>query len=178
MQTHEDQIHCIQAASNHTWCYHSNRLQIVLRALFSTCFHLCQWSLSYRRDRRWSDSQSAEIYQITMRGTRLLEFHRSPITYVSKIHIKVLDLTRSLRYYQDMVGLKILHQTDRHATLTTDGVTPLITLEQPELVAPKRARSTGLYHFALLLPSRADLACTLQHFIDVGLSIGSSDHIV
>src|SRR5690606_4944413 len=49
---------------------------------------------------------------------------------------------------------------------------------QPENVQPKAGRTTGLYHFAILLPSRADLSAFLKHIIRAGVQLGASDHLV
>lgn len=79
-------------------------------------------------------------------------FHNKPNTFVSHVNIKVENLERSLRYYQEIIGLHILEQTSRTAKLTADGKTNILSLEQPDNVIPKQGRTTGLYHFALLLP--------------------------
>lgn len=105
-------------------------------------------------------------------------FHQPPATYVRDVSIKVQDLSRSVAYYQQVIGLKVLKQTDRQAILTADGQTPLVILEQPEGVVPKTRRSTGLYHFALLLPSRADLAVFMRHLLEMRIPVGEADHYV
>src|SRR5690606_11741669 len=54
-----------------------------------------------------------------------------------------------------------------------------LTIEQPEGAMPKQGRTTGLYHFALLLPSRKDLGKMLKHLIETGYPLqGASDHLV
>lgn len=105
-------------------------------------------------------------------------FHQPPATYVRDVAIKVQDLTRSLAYYQQVIGLKVLNQTERQAILTADGHTPLVILEQPEGVVPRIRRATGLYHFALLLPSRADLAVFMRHLLEMRIPVGEADHYV
>jgi catechol 2,3-dioxygenase len=56
--------------------------------------------------------------------------------------------------------------------------TDLLTLEnQPDAIELGRTRTTGLFHMAILLPSRKDLAGLLKHFIDTRVPIhGASDH--
>lgn len=105
-------------------------------------------------------------------------FHREPNTYVGHVKIKVQDLQRSLQYYQEIIGFQILEQTDTSAKLTTDGKSSVLSLEQPDSALPKEGKTTGLYHFALLLPSRSDLANIVRHFAQLGIRIGSSDHLV
>ncbi|UFU01345.1 VOC family protein [Radiobacillus kanasensis] len=105
-------------------------------------------------------------------------FHNKPSTFVGHVKIKVEDLERSLHFYQEVIGFKLLEQTKTTAKLTTDGEASVLSIEQPEEVVPKEGRTTGLYHFALLLPERSDLANIVFHFIEKGVRIGSSDHLV
>lgn len=107
-----------------------------------------------------------------------MNFHRKPITFVSNVTIKVLDIERSISFYQKVIGFELLEKTTTTAALTADGKTSILTLEQPENVEPKKGRTTGLYHFAILLPTREDLANFVYHSIDVGLPLASSDHLV
>ena len=87
-----------------------------------------------------------------------------------------MNLHQSVTFYQEIVGFQVLKQTKQQAILTADGITPLLILEQPADVIPKEARTTGLYHFALLLPTRADLANFLYHILQKGYRLGASDH--
>ncbi|QGQ48423.1 VOC family protein [Metabacillus sediminilitoris] len=105
-------------------------------------------------------------------------FHSKPNTFVGHVKIKVQNLERSLKYYQEVIGFQILERTNTTANLTADGKTSILSIEQPENVIPKQRNTTGLYHFALLLPKRADLANIVRHFVDNGIQIGSSDHLV
>ncbi|MFJ7933923.1 VOC family protein [Sporosarcina sp. NPDC096371] len=107
-----------------------------------------------------------------------MKFHSKPNTYVGHVNIKVQDLDRSLMFYQEVLGFQILEQTKNAAKLTTDGKTSVLSIEQPENVVPKQGKTTGLYHFALLLPKRSDLAEIVHHFTEIGFRYGSSDHLV
>jgi len=107
-----------------------------------------------------------------------MEFHQKPATFVEHVRIKVTNLERSLKYYQDIIGFDILEQTSHTAKLTADGKTSILSLEQPENVVPKQGRTTGLYHFAILLPKKSDLANIVVHLAEKGIRIGSSDHLV
>jgi catechol 2,3-dioxygenase len=108
-----------------------------------------------------------------------MSFHKTPNTFVSQVHLKVQDIERSLKFYQNIIGLKVLEQQERKVALTADGKTALVTIEQPEDIQPKQQRTTGLYHYALLLPSRADLAKVILHMIQTQYPIqGGSDHLV
>lgn len=96
---------------------------------------------------------------------------------MGRVHLTVRDLSRSLAYYQERIGLRLLARNDGLASLGA-GDTPLLLLrEQP---AARRVRGvTGLYHFALLTPSRRELARTLAHLLATDTPIsGASDHAV
>ncbi|KOS71593.1 glyoxalase [Lysinibacillus contaminans] len=107
-----------------------------------------------------------------------MHFHEKPNTYVTNVEIKVRDLQRSLKYYQEVIGFKILTVETKKATLTADGQTALLTIVQPDAVEEKTGFTTGLYHFALLLPTRRDLANIITHFRQTGVYFGASDHDV
>ncbi|WP_313799144.1 VOC family protein [Cytobacillus sp.] len=108
-----------------------------------------------------------------------MNFHREPNVFVGHVHLKVADLQRSILFYQQVIGFQLLEQIDNKASLSADGKTPLVTIEQPENIRPKQPRTTGLYHYALLLPSRSDLARVIEHFIKIGYPLqGASDHLV
>ncbi|MEH7491216.1 VOC family protein [Neobacillus niacini] len=105
-------------------------------------------------------------------------FHTKPTTFVGQVKIKVEDLARSLKFYQEVLGFNILEQTISTVKLTSDGKTSILSLEQPDNVTPKQGRTTGLYHFAILLPERSDLANIVIHLVNNGIKFGSSDHLV
>ncbi|MEH7010510.1 VOC family protein [Neobacillus niacini] len=105
-------------------------------------------------------------------------FHTKPTTFVGHVKIKVENLERSLKFYQDVLGFDILEQTTSTVELTSDGKTSIISLEQPENAIPKQGRTTGLYHFAILLPERSDLANIVINLVEKGIKFGSSDHLV
>jgi catechol 2,3-dioxygenase len=107
-----------------------------------------------------------------------MEFHTKPTTFVGNVKIKVEKLERSLPFYKEVLGFDVLEQTATTAKLTTDGKTNILSLEQPEDVIPKQGRTTGLYHFAILLPDQTALANIVVHLIGKGIRFGSSDHLV
>jgi catechol 2,3-dioxygenase len=106
------------------------------------------------------------------------QFHQEPNIYVGEVNIKVKNLAYSVTFYQNIIGLQLLERSERKAVLTADGQTPLLTLEEPADVIPKQERLSGLYHFAILLPSRADLGDFLRHLILTGYPLGAADHYV
>ncbi|MEQ6390584.1 VOC family protein [Bacillaceae bacterium S4-13-58] len=105
-------------------------------------------------------------------------FHTKPTTFIGYVKIKAEKLDRSLQFYKDLLGFDILEQTASTAKLTTDGKTSFLTLEEPENVTPKQGRTTGLYHFAVLLPNVLDLANIIVHLVEKEIRFGSSDHLV
>ncbi|WP_449538567.1 VOC family protein [Ferdinandcohnia sp. Marseille-Q9671] len=107
-----------------------------------------------------------------------MKYQRPPYTFVGQVDLKVSDLQRSLAFYQHIIGFQILEQSEKKALLTADGKTALLALEQPDGIKPKEPRRTGLYHFALLLPTRADLGKVLYHLVQNNVQIGASDHDV
>ena len=94
------------------------------------------------------------------------------------VRLQVADLERSLEYYQRVVGLELLsHEKDR-ASLGASSVELVELIERPGATpAPGRGR-TGLFHFALLLPDRAALGRFARHLGQIGVRVGSADHLV
>jgi catechol 2,3-dioxygenase len=92
--------------------------------------------------------------------------------------LTVADLTRSLNFYQRVFGFTLLRQEGTTAVLGA-GQTPLLVLHELAGAAPSPANATGLYHFAILVPSRADLAQWLLHLAESDYPLsGASDHLV
>lgn len=106
------------------------------------------------------------------------KYHKSPIKFTTALSLKVLDLARSLDYYEQVIGLETIYRTEEEASLSADGERPLLFLRQPKGVQPKLRRTTGLYHFALLLRERQDLANFLAFLLEHRLPFGSADHIL
>ncbi|MBS4539602.1 VOC family protein [Clostridium sp. D2Q-11] len=105
------------------------------------------------------------------------KFHNNKNKYVTQIVLKVEDLERSLEFYKDIMGFKILKETEEEATLSTDGVNPLVILKEPKDIRRKIEKRTGLYHFALLLPSRSQLGLFLKNIQEKDHPIiGGSNH--
>ncbi|RXJ04333.1 VOC family protein [Anaerobacillus alkaliphilus] len=104
-------------------------------------------------------------------------FHQKPNTYVSELTLKVQDLKRSIDFYQSIVGFQVLEETSTKVRFTADGTRAILTIEQPEDILPKQERTTGLYHFAILLPSRKELGKFIQHLAQMAFQIqGAANH--
>lgn len=93
------------------------------------------------------------------------------------VELSVADLTRSLEYYTGAVGLAVLARDGRTARLGTGGRTLLVLTEAPG-ARPAARGTTGLYHLALLVPARADLARFVRHYAALDLRLGQADHLV
>ncbi len=96
-------------------------------------------------------------------------------TTLGYAHLTVSDLSRSLDFYQFGLGLQV-HRRQGDTAYLGAGAHDLVALtETPG--ATKAPRTTGLYHFALLVPSRLALAHALRRLIDYGADLtGGSDH--
>jgi catechol 2,3-dioxygenase len=98
-------------------------------------------------------------------------------TSVGAVHLTVADLARSLDYYRRAVGVQVVGRGAGTASLGVDGRELLVLVEEPG--ARKASGYTGLYHFALLLPQRVDLAVWLAHAARDRVALtGLSDHFV
>lgn len=100
-----------------------------------------------------------------------------PNTTVGRVALTVTDFGRSLPYYQERIGLQLLHQAASVAHLGVNNTVLLELTERPS--APPLSGHTGLYHFALLVPSRLELARVIHHLVETETPIGgASDHLV
>lgn len=103
-----------------------------------------------------------------------LEAHRAPI-HIGTVALKVHDLAAMTAFYRDAVGLDVIAGRDASADLGVDGV----VLVRLEAGAKTPTSTAGLFHLALLLPSRAALADWLAHAAAIRLPLdGASDHLV
>src|SRR3954468_18064189 len=94
------------------------------------------------------------------RGYRLPEAPR-----LGRVVLQVADLARSLPYYQQVVGLCLLDRSGGTVLLGAQGEgAPFLELrERPGATAVPRRGRLGLYHFAILLPARAELGKFIAH---------------
>jgi len=100
-----------------------------------------------------------------------------PGTSMGPVHLTVSDLARSLEYYRAAIGLEVLDEDGARASLGV-GETRLLVLVEERGARPAVGH-TGLYHFALLVPTRAALATWLAHAVrDRVRLVGLSDHFV
>jgi catechol 2,3-dioxygenase len=100
-------------------------------------------------------------------------------TRLGKVVLQVADLDRSVEYYQRIVGFSLHSRDGALAALGPRGGPVILELRERTGVRPVPRRGLlGLYHFAILLPSRAALAQFVRHLAAVGVPAGMSDHRV
>ena len=103
-----------------------------------------------------------------------------PGVRVGHVHLRVSDLDRALRFYHDVLGFDITQRYGTEAAfLSAGGYHHHIGLNTWESLAgsPPPPGSTGLFHLAVLYPTRAELADALRRLLEAGISLdGASDH--
>jgi catechol 2,3-dioxygenase len=96
-------------------------------------------------------------------------------TTIGAVHLTISDLGRSIRFFEGHLGFRLHGRDERTARLGAGGG-DLLVLSQSD-AAPRVRGTTGLYHFAVLVPSRIELARSLRRFIETDtLMQGFADH--
>jgi catechol 2,3-dioxygenase len=103
-----------------------------------------------------------------------------PGTVIGHVHLKVSDLERAVKFYTEVMGFEVTTLWQGSAAFLSAGGyhhhLGLNTWESRGGRAPAPG-TTGLYHFAILLPSRLELARTFKRIVDHGWPIsGAADH--
>ena len=94
---------------------------------------------------------------------------------VGPVHLIVTDLGRSVEFYERAIGLRLSRREEGVAAMGAGGEDLLFLIEEPS--ARPAGRHAGLYHFALLHPSRHELARAAQRLSATRTPIsGASDH--
>src|SRR6187397_1765413 len=103
-----------------------------------------------------------------------------PDVRVGHVHLKVSDLDRALRFYRDVLGFDLTQRYGSQAAfISAGGYHHHIGLNTWESAggSPPPPRSTGLYHLAILYPTRAALADALRCLMAAGIELdGAADH--
>lgn len=102
-----------------------------------------------------------------------------PGVRIGHVHLKVSDIDRALAFYCGVLGFAVTQRRDGAAFVSAGGYhhhIGLNTWESRGGSAPPRG-TTGLYHLAILYPSRAALADALRRLVAAGIALdGASDH--
>ena len=108
--------------------------------------------------------------------------HRSidPKVRIGHVHLKVADLERALAFYRDVLGFDVMQGYGEDAVFISAGGyhhhIGLNTWESKGGSPPPRG-TTGLYHLAILYPTRASLADALRRVMSAGIGLtGAADH--
>jgi catechol 2,3-dioxygenase len=103
-----------------------------------------------------------------------------PQTRIGHVHLKVANLDRAIAFYNGVLGFDVTQRYGRQAAfLSAGGYHHHIGLNTWESAggSPPPPGTTGLYHLAILYPTRAALADALRRLIEVGIPLeGASDH--
>ncbi|MGH7663283.1 MAG: VOC family protein [Gemmatimonadaceae bacterium] len=101
-------------------------------------------------------------------------------TRPGQVTLQIADLDRSLSYYENVLGLRVIHRSDERAMLGPEGDdTPLVELhERPGANPAPRRGVLGLYHFAILVPDRQAFGRFVAHLAELGIRPGAADHLV
>jgi catechol 2,3-dioxygenase len=121
------------------------------------------------------ENATALAYGIAPPGFRLPD-----ATKIGRVRLQVADLDRSITYCETVIGLRVISRQGSVAALGPhDDDTVLVELHAKAGVRPTSRRGLiGLYHFAILLPTRADLGRFVRHLASIGTYAGMSDHYV
>lgn len=101
-------------------------------------------------------------------------------TRIGHVHLKVADLDRALAFYCDLLGFELMTTYGHEAAFVSAGgyhhhigLNTWYSRDEP----PAPVRSPGLFHTAILYPTRRDLAVALQRLVDAQYPLtGASDH--
>lgn len=101
-------------------------------------------------------------------------------TRIGHVHLKVADLERSLTFYRDLLGFKVMqHYGSSAVFVSAGGYHHHIGLNtwHSKNASPAPLHAAGLYHVAILYPERKDLAVITKRLIDANYPLtGASDH--
>jgi catechol 2,3-dioxygenase len=102
-----------------------------------------------------------------------------PATTLGPVALTVSDLAASRQFYEQAVGLQARDQDDGTIALAAEDGRPLVVLRGDSAAPRLDRRATGLYHLAILLPTRLDLAFALARLAEARWPLdGASDHLV
>jgi catechol 2,3-dioxygenase len=101
-------------------------------------------------------------------------------TAIGRVDLTVASIERSRVFYERLIGLRVDEQPDGSVLLGGAArLPPLLSLVGDSAAPPRDPRQTGLYHFAILVPTRRDLAVALVRLAQGGWRLdGASDHLV
>lgn len=113
-------------------------------------------------------------------GIRPSGYRLPESTHLGSVRLQVADLDRSIAFYEEVLGMRVIERDADSASLGPHGEDhEIIHLHQFSRASPVPRRGLlGLYHFAILLPDRATLGRFVAHLAEIGAYAGMSDHFV
>ncbi|MCX5763376.1 MAG: VOC family protein [Gemmatimonadetes bacterium] len=113
-------------------------------------------------------------------GTAPDGFRLPERTRLGEVTLRVSNLDRSLDFYSKLLGFRVLEQSATRAVLGAVGeARALIVLQEVPGVAPVPDRGRlGLFHVAIVVPTRGDLGRLVQQLAARGVALGAGDHLV
>lgn len=101
-------------------------------------------------------------------------------TKIQSTELRVKDLKRSLNFYSHLIGFKTINQTENSAELSANGKQPyILKLVEDKSAVYRHKGTTGLFHIAIRLPNRKELARVFLRLFNNKVKFqGYSDHIV
>jgi catechol 2,3-dioxygenase len=111
-------------------------------------------------------------------GIRPEGFRAAETAHVGWVRLAVSSLEKSVEFYTRVIGLRVSERSEKSARLTAQGDDQvLIELAEEAGLKPLNEPRLGLYHFAILLPTREDLSAFVNHASALGVRFGAGDHI-
>ena len=102
-----------------------------------------------------------------------------PETHIGKVRLRVADVEDLSAFYERVLGLRALERDGGLVRLGSEGGAALVELVSAPDAPPAPGFSTGLFHFAVLVPDRVELARALRRVAETGWRLtGASDHLV
>jgi catechol 2,3-dioxygenase len=99
--------------------------------------------------------------------------------HIGEVHLTVSNLDRSVSFYTETLGFRLLQRDGQAAVLGASGDRPLMWLHGRPGAPAKPRRSSGLYHVAIVTPSRAALGRSLRRLAERRYPLsGAADHLV
>src|SRR3954462_7916096 len=113
-------------------------------------------------------------------GIQPLEYRLPDATHLGRVRLQVANLDRSIAFYQEVLGMRVIDRSGDTARLGPQGEDrEIVHLHELASARPVPQRGLlGLYHFAILLPDRASLGRFVAHLAQIGAYAGMSDHFV
>ena len=106
-----------------------------------------------------------------------MNFHKDN-AHVTNITLNIQDLNKQKDFYINVLGMKLIEESDSGFVTGFDGSTHTFTFEVLENGRVAAQSEAGLFHIAILLPTRADLGRFIKHTFQKQIPLSGGDHLV